>query len=159
MRKAAIFRMIAWGAAAVVLTGASLSSVPAAGPSGAGGGTGPVRTPEATAQALVDAFNAHDVAGAAAAYAPDCVARRLPDAGELLRGREGVRTKLSDLFAGNPGVRVEIVGRVVHGDFVFDREKITGLAGGAAPSFGAVLYEVRDGLIVNEWYLPKTSGP
>ncbi len=118
-----------------------------------------VRRPEAVAQALVDAINAHDLDAVLRAYAPDSVARRLPGGEEFLRGQADIRAKFVSLLAKNPEVRIEIVGRIVHGDYVIDREKVTGLAGGAAASFGAVVYEIRDGLIRNEWYLPKTSTP
>jgi hypothetical protein len=116
-----------------------------------------VRRPEAVAQALVEAFNAHDVEAVLSVYAPDCVARRLPGGEEFLRGRADIRKKFAALFDKDPGIRIEIVGRIVHGDFVVDREKVTGLAGGNGASYGAVVYEIRDGLIRNEWYLPKTS--
>lgn len=115
------------------------------------------RRPEAVAHALIDAINAHDLDAVLRAYAPDSVARRLPGGEEFLRGQADIRAKFAALFEKNPGVRIEIVGRIVHGDYVIDREKVTGLAGGAAPSYGAVVYEIRDGLIRNEWYFPKTS--
>ncbi len=118
-----------------------------------------VRAPAAVAQALVDAFNAHDVEGVLAMYASDCVARRLPGGEAFLRGKAAVRAKFVALFEKNPEVRIEIAGRLTHGSYVIDREKITGLAGGAGPSYGVVIYEIEDGAIRNEWYLPKTSTP
>jgi hypothetical protein len=118
-----------------------------------------IRAPAAVAQALVDAFNAHDVEGVLAVYAPDCVARRLPGGEEFLRGKAAFRAKFVALFEKNPEVRIEIVGRIAHGSYVIDREKITGAAGGAGPSFGVVIYEIEDGSIRNEWYLPKASTP
>ena len=144
---------IAMSALAATLSGPVFGQNAAAGIPVAAG----ARTPAAVAQALVDAFNAHDVEGVLAVYAPDCVARRLPGGEEFLRGRDAVRAKFAALFEKNPGVRIEIVGRIVHGSFVIDREKIMGAAGGAGPSFGVVIYEIWDGAIRNEWYLPKTS--
>lgn len=117
------------------------------------------RRPEAVAQALVDAINAHDLDAVLRTYASDSVARRLPGGEEFLRGQADIRAKFVSLLAKNPEIRIEIVGRIVHGDFVVDREKVTGLAGGAGASYGAVVYEIKDGLIRNEWYLPKTSAP
>jgi hypothetical protein len=117
------------------------------------------RRPETVAQALVDAINAHDLDAVLRTYAPDSVARRLPGGEEFLRGQSDIRTKFVSLLAKNPEIRIEIVGRIVHGDFVVDREKVSGLAGGAGASYGAVIYEIKDGLIRNEWYLPKTSAP
>ncbi len=117
------------------------------------------RRPEAVAQALVDAINAHDLDAVLRTYAADSVARRLPGGEEFLRGQANIRAKFVALLEKNPGIRIEIVGRIVHGDFVVDREKVTGLAGGGGASYGAVVYEIKDGLIRNEWYLPKTSAP
>ena len=121
--------------------------VPGGKPASAGG----------VAQALIDAINAHDLDAVLRTYAPDSVARRLPGGEEFLRGHPDIRAKFAALFEKNPGIHIEIIGRIVHGDHVIDREKISGLMGGAGPSYGAVVYEIRDGLIRNEWYLPKTS--
>lgn len=118
-----------------------------------------VRAPAAVAQALVDAFNAHDLEGVLSVYAADTVARRLPGGEEFLRGRADIREKFVTLFGKNPGVRIEICGRIVHGAYVIDRERVTGLSGGSGPSYGVVIYEIREGLVRNEWYLPKTPPP
>jgi hypothetical protein len=119
----------------------------------------PFKSPQAVAQALVDALNAHDLDAVLRAYAPDSVARRLPGGEEFLHGHADIRAKFVTMFAKDPAIRVEVVQRVVHGDFVFDQEKITGRSQGGPPLYGAVIYEIRDGLIRNEWYLPKTSTP
>lgn len=116
----------------------------------------PFKSAQAVAQALVDAINAHDLDAVLRTYAPDSVARRLPGGEEFLHGHADIRAKFVAMFAKDPAIRVEVVQRVVHGDFVFDREKITGRSPGGSPLYGAVIYEIRDGLIRNEWYLPKT---
>ncbi len=113
--------------------------------------------PEAVAQALVDAFNAHDVEAILKTYSPSSVARRLPSGEAYIHGHPDIRKKFATSFEKSPKIRVDVVQRMVHGDFVIDREKITGAAGSDAPQFGAVIYEIRDGLIQNEWYLPKSS--
>ena len=134
---------------------AALISAPAFG----WGAVAEVRASAAVAQALVDAINARDLDAALGTYAPDSIAKRLPGGEAFLHGHPDIRAKFVALFEKNPEVRIEVVGRIVHGDYVIDREKITGLAGGAGPSYGVVVYEIRDGLIRNEWYLPKTSTP
>ena len=136
---------------AVLLSGPVFGQDPAAGTPA----VPDVRAPAAIAQALVDAFNAHDVEGILA----DPDADGLLNSEEFLRGTEAVRAKFVALFGKNPGVRIEICGRIVHGAYVIDREKVAGLSGGSEPSYGVVIYEIKDGLVRNEWYLPKTLTP
>jgi hypothetical protein len=113
------------------------------------------RPPEAVAQALVEAFNAHDVEAILKTYSRDSIARRLPSGEAYIHGHPDIRKKFATAFEKSPKVRVNVVQRMVHGDFVIDREKITGAAGSAEPQYGVVVYEIKDGLIQNEWYLPR----
>lgn len=117
----------------------------------------PAKPPEAVAQALVNAFNAHDVEAILKTYSPASVARRLPSGKAYIHGHPDIRKKFTASFEKSPKIRVDIVQRVVHGDFVIDREKITGATGSESPQYGVVIYEIKDGLIQTEWYLPKAS--
>lgn len=111
------------------------------------------KSPERVAQALVDAFNAHDVEGILKTYHPNSVARRLPSGEVILTGHADIRKKFETAFQRNPAIKVEIVQRMVDGVFVIDKEKIITLTDGKkAERFGLVIYEIRDGQIVNEWY-------
>lgn len=111
------------------------------------------KAPADVAQALVDAFNAHDVEAILKTYHPNSVARRLPDDKVLLNGHTDIRRKFETAFQRNPTIKVEIVQRIVDGAFVIDKEKIIVVKDGKpTENFGIVIYEVRDGLIVNEWY-------
>jgi len=113
--------------------------------------------PEAVAQALVEAFNAHHLEAILRTYSQDSVARRLPSGEAYIHGHPDIRKKFATAFEKSPNIRVDVVQRMVHGDFVIDREKITGVADSNGPQFGVVIYEIKDGLIQNEWYLPKTA--
>ena len=113
--------------------------------------------PEAVAQALVEAFNAHDVEAILKTYSRDSTARRLPSGEAYIHGHPDIRKKFATAFEKSPNVRVDVVQRMVHGDFVIDREKITGAAGSDGPQYGLVIYEIKDGLIQNEWYLPRAA--
>ncbi len=111
------------------------------------------RAPSAVAQALVDAYNAHDVEGILKTYDANSVARRLPGGEVILTGHAEIRRKFETSFQRSPDARVEVVQRIVDGDFVIDKEKITGtVEGKAVERYGTVIYEIRDGRIVNEWY-------
>lgn len=111
------------------------------------------KAPADVAQALVEAFNAHDVEAILKTYHPNSVAHRLPDGKVLLNGHADIRKKFETVFQRNPSIKVEIVQRIVDGTFVIDKEKIIVVKNGKpTEDFGIVIYEVRDGLIVNEWY-------
>lgn len=111
------------------------------------------RSPADVAQALVDAFNAHDVDAILKTYHPNSVAHRLPDGKAFLNGHADLRKKFETIFQRNPTIKVEIVQRIVDGAFVIDKEKIIVVKDGKPiEDFGIVIYEIRDGLIVNEWY-------
>ncbi len=111
------------------------------------------KSPERVAQALVDAFNAHDVEGILKTYHLNSVARRLPNGDVILTGHADIRKKFEGAFQRSPSIKIEIVQRIVDGVFVIDKEKIiTTTDGKKSERFGLVMYEIRDGLIVNEWY-------
>ena len=111
------------------------------------------KSPERVAQALVDAFNAHDVEGILRTYHPNSVARRLPSGEVILTGHAEIREKFETAFQRSPSIKVEVVERIVDGFFVIDKEKIiTVTEGKKSERFGLVIYEIRDGQIVNEWY-------
>lgn len=115
------------------------------------------KAPADVAQALVDAFNAHDIEGILKTYHPNSIARRLPSGEVILTGHADIRKKFETSFQRNPTIKVEVVQRIVDGVFVIDKEKIIVTADGKTTErFGIVIYEIRDGLIVNEWY-PRSS--
>lgn len=107
-------------------------------------------TPEAVVERQFAAYNARDLEAFVSTYAPDAVVTRLGDAVPLASGHEQLREAYGRLFAGNPGLRDQLIDRFVKGDVVVDREKVSGLANG--PDFeGFVLYQVQYGLIVRAW--------
>ncbi len=107
-------------------------------------------TPEAVVERQFAAYQARDLEAFVSTYAPDAVVTKLGDAAPLAVGHEQLREVYGRLFAGNPGLRCELVDRFVKGDIVVDREKVSGLVG--SPDFeGLVIYQVRHGLIVRAW--------
>jgi len=64
-----------------------------------------------------------------------------------------MRAQYGKLFADNPELFCTITNRIVHGDWVIDHELVTGVVD--HPRARAVaIYDVRDGLIRNLWFLP-----
>jgi hypothetical protein len=70
-------------------------------------------------------------------------------------GRDEVERKYKRAFAATPrSVRVEIVGLFALGDLVVSRDRVSGFPDGHVADELA-LYQVRDGLIQNIWYLEQ----
>ncbi|MCC7309390.1 MAG: nuclear transport factor 2 family protein [Acidobacteria bacterium] len=113
-----------------------------------------VRSPEQTAQSLIDAYNSRNMDGILKAYAPDSIAYALPSGEVILKGHDEIRKKFAKVLDPNFKLKVEIVNRIVDGKFVIDKEKISGTSDGKPVEFfGTVIYEITDGLIRKEWYL------
>lgn len=75
----------------------------------------------AVVQRQVDAYNAHDIDGFVATYAPDAVAA--DRSGVVGQGHEWIRGRYGPMFAaGSPPA--EILGRVVAGEWVVDEELV-----------------------------------
>jgi len=113
-----------------------------------------VKTPEQVAQSLIDAYNGRNMDGILKAYAADSTAYALPSGDVILKGHDEIRKKFARILEPNVKLKVEIVGRIVDGKFVIDKEKISGTSEGKSVEFfGTVIYEITDGLIRKEWYL------
>ncbi len=113
-----------------------------------------VRSPEQTAQSLIDAYNARNMDGILKAYAPDSIAYALPSGEVILKGHDEIRKKFARVLDPKVKLKVEIVNRIVDGKFVIDKEKISGTSDGKPVEFfGTVIYEITGGLIRKEWYL------
>jgi hypothetical protein len=69
-------------------------------------------------------------------------------------GRDEVRRKYQPLFAKTPRVKVEIVSMTSLGEMVVARDHVSG-AGDGHVSHELTLYQVRDGMIHNIWYLGR----
>jgi hypothetical protein len=69
-------------------------------------------------------------------------------------GRDVVREKYQPLFARTPRVRVEIADMTVLGEIVVTRDRVSGASDGHV-SHELTMYQVRDGLIHNIWYLGR----
>jgi len=91
----------------------------------------------------VDAYNASDLEGFLACYAPEVVIRA-GDGTVLNEGLDAMRRTYAEWFGSLPGLRAEIVTRVVRGSWVVDDEHVTATD---LDVRALVAYRVRDGLI------------
>jgi hypothetical protein len=113
----------------------------------------PAATPtsEQVIEAQLAAYNRRDPEAFAAAYAADAVVYDPP---EQIRaaGIEAIRKTYAKAFADLPGAKATITQRLVQGNFIVDREIVSGLPEGRFVS-AIVVYEVRDGKIRRAWIL------
>lgn len=101
-------------------------------------------------EAQVIAFNARDLEGFVACYAPDVLIED-GDGNAMAKGHEGMRALWGPLFAQSPKLHAEIVQRIRVGEYVIDEERGSGIQLEGFPSelHSAAIYRLKDGLIVH----------
>ena len=103
-------------------------------------------TPEAVVQRQLDAYNARDLEGWLATYAPDAKQFEFP-ATLLTEGHEQIRTRTGSRFA-EPDLHAKLLARSVMDDIVIDHELVTrNFPEGRGTIRLVCIYRVRDGLI------------
>ena len=63
-----------------------------------------------------------------------------------------MKQRYQSLFKSTPDLHVEIVNRIVLGNYVIDREEVTGFPDGRV-KHTIVIYHVQDGLIQRVWLI------
>jgi len=109
-------------------------------------------TPESTVQAQLEAYNARDLARFVQWYAEGVRLHRMPDGEPAIRGRAELAAFYAAHRFNRPGLRADVLARVVLGDKVIDHERIFGVQ--EQPFEMAIVYQVIDGLIANVWSFP-----
>jgi ketosteroid isomerase-like protein len=108
-----------------------------------------------TLEALLAAFNSHDIDAVMSFFADDCVLEmpRGPDPwGRRLQGRDDVREGLASRFAGIPDVHYGEDRHWVAGDRACSEWLLTGTStqGETIAVRGCDLFELRDGKVVRK---------
>jgi hypothetical protein len=116
---------------------------------------GPPSEAERVVQAQVDAFNRRDVDAFMATYAPDAVHWAYPS-DTTFNGAARIRAHYTELFSDPDASRLHatVRERIVKGPYVIDEEYIVGLPADD-PHVSVIIYEVRDGLIKNAWFMEE----
>lgn len=109
-------------------------------------------SPTEAAQRQLDAYNARDLEAFLAVYAPDCTVRAFPSGDVMMQGHEAMRARYGTLFAKHAELHCTLLSRVEHEVFVIDHEEVAGLREGEMVH-AVAMYEVRDDLIRNVWFL------
>lgn len=103
-------------------------------------------------QRQLDAYNAHDVDALLEVYAGDARLFEHP-ATPLVSGAPALRERFARRFQ-EPNLHAELLGRMVMGNFVVDHELVTRtFSDGPGTVELIATYEVRDGRIINAWFL------
>jgi putative hydrolase of HD superfamily len=131
-----------------------------AAPCCAAAGCGSSSDPAAVVAAQVEAYNKHDVEAFLSCYADEATVSWLDGKQPTVKGKEGMRALFAFLAKIPPagaGFGVDVVSKTVTGPTVATVEHTRGLPPGAKPRPDTlVIYEVRDGKIVNCWFAPAS---
>jgi hypothetical protein len=112
----------------------------------------------AVVQAQVEAYNKHDVDAFLSCYADNATVTWLDGKKAPVQGTDALRKEfafLGKIPAAGAGFGVDIVMKTITGPTVANVEHMRGLPPNAPPVPDTlVVYEVRDGKIVNAWFAP-----
>ncbi|MDQ1093628.1 hypothetical protein QE400_003041 [Xanthomonas sacchari] len=97
-----------------------------------------------------EAYNRRDLSAFLACFAEDFVSYRMPAVSPSLQGKGALAAFYAEHRFNNPALRAELVSRTVLGQWVFDHERIHGLAAQALETMA--VFEVRDALIRTAWF-------
>lgn len=115
-------------------------------------------SPEAVVQRQLEAYNARDAQALAATYAEDAKQFEHP-ATPLASGRDRIRERMAARLR-DPLVHARLLHRIVLGSTVIDHEEVTRtFPEGPGTMRIVAMYEVREGLIANAWFLFGTPVP
>jgi len=109
------------------------------------------KSAEDVVQQQVNAYNARNTDAFLATYSPEIKIYNHPD-NLLYSGHEEMRQHYQFLFESNPNLHVQIVKRIVAGNYVIDREKITGRSDQNI-RHAVAIYHIQDGLIQKVWFI------
>jgi putative hydrolase of HD superfamily len=114
--------------------------------------------PAAVVQAQVEAYNEHNVEAFVSCYATNVSIYWLDGKTPTVKGLDALRAKfafLGRIPAAGAGYGVDILTKTITGPTIANVEHLRGLPPGAPPQPDTlVIYEVRDGKILNVWFAP-----
>jgi hypothetical protein len=102
-------------------------------------------------------YNAHDIDGYCALFAPDATVSDLVTGQMICNGLAEIRSAYAKRFAENPQLHCTVHQRLEGPTHAIDKETVTGLPSG--PLHLMAIYEVRDGLIRSLKFIRWTDTP
>jgi hypothetical protein len=111
---------------------------------------GSVKVAADVVQRQVEAYNDHDLDRFVSAYSETIAIFRMPAAQPSISGKRQLAGYCSTQRFNLPGLRAEIMNRIVLGDKVIDHERVWGVRDG--PIEVAAIYQVVGDLIERVWF-------
>lgn len=108
--------------------------------------------PEIVVQKQLEAYNAGDIKAFVATYADSVEIYGFNNQQLILKGKVALEKEWGALFEQFPNNYAALRGRVVQGNFVIDKEFVTGRTG-QADFEATAIYEVQNGLIQKVWFM------
>jgi hypothetical protein len=109
-------------------------------------------TPAEIVQGQVDAYNDRDLDRFLAYYSDAITVFRLPSTEPTMVGKARFAEFYAEQRFNRPGLRAEVLARIVLGDKVIDHERIFGVQD--SPMEIAAVYEVIEDRIARVWFFP-----
>ncbi len=106
--------------------------------------------PEKIVQIQLDAYNRQDVKAFAATYSDTVKVYNFNDNEPYLTGNAALEKSYAEFFKKNPSNFAAIQSRIIEGNYVIDKEKVTSTT---YTFFGTAIYLVQNGLIQKVWFL------
>lgn len=106
--------------------------------------------PEKIVQIQLEAYNKQDVVAFAATYADDVKIYEFGQEKPYLEGKENLIKTYDTFFKQYPTNKAAIQGRIVEGNYVIDKEKVTSLE---FEFSGTAIYFVENNLIKKVWFI------
>lgn len=108
-------------------------------------------TPESLVQQQVNGYNARNIDAFLEPYAEDVELYIFP--GKLLsKGKEAMRKDYSGIFERMPDLHCEITNRIINGNFVIDRESVSGMRKSGKVEATAI-YEIKNNKISKVYFI------
>lgn len=101
-------------------------------------------------QVQLDAYNKQDVEAFAATYADDVEIFEFGQEKPYLVGKEELKKSYASFFKENPTNYATLQGRIIQGNYVIDKEKVTS---DKYDFSGTAIYLVENNLIKKVWFI------
>jgi hypothetical protein len=108
------------------------------------------QNPEKIVQQQLDAYNRQDIKAFAETYSDSVEIFNFGIPKPILQGKKSLEQRYSQLFKDNPTNYAALHGRVIQGNYVIDKEYVTGRG---EPFSATAIYLVEKNLIRKVWFL------
>ena len=106
--------------------------------------------PEKIVQIQLDAYNKQNIEVFASTYADDVEIFEFGSEKPYLVGKENLKKSYADFFKENPTNFAALQGRIIQGNYVIDKERVTS---DKYEFFGTAIYLVENNLIKKVWFI------